>query len=578
MLELNNIYNCDCRDGLKQLEDNVVDLTVTSPPYDSLRTYQDDAFAWNFDIFKEVANELYRVTKPGGVVVWVVGDEVVNGGETGTSFRQALYFQEIGFKIHDTMIYEKNSSTFPAKANSKRYSQIFEYMFVFTKGKIRGDIKLIADKRNKWAGWTNWGTKTQYDKEGNLVQSKKNIKPTPEFSLRTNIWKYTVSFNDKTGHPAVFPEKLAEDHILSWTNEGDLVLDPFMGSGTTAKMAMLNKRNYIGFEKNEEYWAVSLKRVGKYDGQTNEALEVAAINDTEGNSDELQIREMDDKEFNEKNEFCQSLVDQLKDYAETMSIGILKTLKLTFATKANDRRVENVLKERGLYTGVTEEVADYCLGQKQEELGDVRGKRVYEAPRVVSITDIPKGDFISDLTLPGGGYYIPELTRKYDVEEYGIAVSNDYFMKNIETVMPDGVKFKGDEQKYFSTDDVEFLRSLVQREIERVMSSEDFSHRVKKELFSSLTIIPTDKKEEIAVNEPPMDDSITVIDLKTMDPVPINEVKILPDELNEAVESGEADKIVEVQPMKNPDTLEFPTKKKRGRPKGSKNKPKVVEA
>lgn len=565
MLELNNIYNCDCRDGLKQLEDNSVDLTVTSPPYDSLRTYQDDEFAWNFDIFKEVADELYRVTKPGGVVVWVVGDEVVNGGETGTSFRQALYFQEAGFKIHDTMIYEKNSSTFPAKANSKRYSQIFEYMFVFTKGKIRGDIKLIADKRNKWAGWTNWGTKTQYDKEGNLVQSKKNIKPTPEFSLRTNIWKYTVSFNDKTGHPAVFPEKLAEDHILSWTNEGDVVLDPFMGSGTTAKMAMLNKRNYIGFEKNEEYWAVSLKRVGKYDGQTNEALEVAAINDTEGNSDELQIREMDDKEFNEKNEFCQSLVNQLKDYAETMSIGILKTLKLTFATKANDKRVENVLKERGLYTGTTEDVADYCMGPKQEELGDVRGKRVYEEPRVVSITDVPKGDFISDLTLPSGGYYIPELTRKYNEGKHGINISNDNFMKDVETIMPDGVKFKGDEQKYFSTDDVEFLRSLVQREIDRVISSGEFSHRLKKE-------------EEIVVNEPQMDDSITVIDLKTMDPVPVNDARILPDELNEAVESGEADKIVEVQSMKNPDTLEFPPKKKRGRPKGSKNKPKVVES
>ena len=117
MLELNKLYNCDCRDGLKQLDKDSVDLTVTSPPYDSLRSYHDDEFAWNFDIFKEVANELYRVTKPGGVVVWVVGDEVVNGGETGTSFRQALYFQEIGFKIHDTMIYEKNSSTFPARIN-----------------------------------------------------------------------------------------------------------------------------------------------------------------------------------------------------------------------------------------------------------------------------------------------------------------------------------------------------------------------------------------------------------------------------------------------------------------------------
>ena len=123
-MEINKIYNCDCRDGLKMIVDNSVDLTVTSPPYDNLRSYHDDEFAWNFDIFKEVADELYRVTKPGGVVVWVVGDEVIKGSESGSSFKQALYFKEIGFNLHDTMIYEKNSSTFPARLNSKRYSQI----------------------------------------------------------------------------------------------------------------------------------------------------------------------------------------------------------------------------------------------------------------------------------------------------------------------------------------------------------------------------------------------------------------------------------------------------------------------
>lgn len=360
MLELNKIYNCDCRDGLKQLDDNSVDLTVTSPPYDNLRSYQDDEFAWNFDIFKEVADELWRVTKPGGVVVWVVGDEVVKGGETGSSFRQALYFKEIGFKLHDTMIYEKNSSTFPARIDSKRYSQIFEYMFVFVKGKIRDDIKLIADKKNKWAGWTNWGTKTQYDKEGNLIAKTKNIKPTPEFSLRTNIWKYNVSFNDKTGHPAVFPEKLAEDHILSWTNEGDIVLDPFMGSGTTAKMAMLNKRNYIGFEKNADYLETSLKRVGKYEGETKTALEsdTRLFTNEDGAAEEVQIMVDNDKERAAKEEILDRLWGELNDYACTMSASILSTLKLTFASKANDKRVEKVLKERGLYTGSTETAAE----------------------------------------------------------------------------------------------------------------------------------------------------------------------------------------------------------------------------
>ena len=345
MLEVNKIYNLDCREGLKQLDKNSVDLTVTSPPYDNIRTYGDvvDEETWNFETFKPIAEELYRVTKPGGIVVWVVGDAVINGSETGSSFRQALYFMECGFKLHDTMIYEKNSSTFPARPNSKRYSQIFEYMFVFVKGKIRDDIKLIADKKNKWAGWTNWGTHTQYDKDGNLLPVK-SIKPIPEFSLRTNLWRYSVSFNDKTGHPAVFPEKLAEDHILSWSKEGDLVLDPFMGSGTTAKMAMLNKRNYIGFELNTDYYEKSLERVGKYVGKDSEAvLSGVTVTCDDGSTVEVQSDVRGDKDLEEKNKLFEDLVKQLNEYFNEQSVGILKTLKLTFATKANDERVKKLL-------------------------------------------------------------------------------------------------------------------------------------------------------------------------------------------------------------------------------------------
>ena len=345
-LKLNKIYNCNCIDGLRELDDNSVDLTVCSPPYDNLREYHGvvDEETWNFEVFKPIAQELYRVTKKGGIVVWVVGDAVVNGGETGSSFRQALYFQECGFKLHDTMIYEKNSSTFPARADSKRYSQIFEYMFVFVKGKIRNDIKLIADKKNKWFGWTNWGQHSQYDVEGNLVKAK-NIRPIPEFSLRTNIWKYSVSFNDKTGHPAVFPEKLAEDHILSWSNEGDLVLDPFMGSGTTAKMALLNKRNYIGFELNKEYYEKSLERVGKYVGKVNNELTGITISDETGSNMELQCDIDDDKELDEKTKLFNSLVDELNTYFNEQSLGILKNLKLTFVSKSNDERVKKLSNE-----------------------------------------------------------------------------------------------------------------------------------------------------------------------------------------------------------------------------------------
>ena len=345
MLETNKIYNCNCIDGLKLLDDNSVDLIVTSPPYDNLRTYGStvDEDTWNLETFKPIAKELYRVTKKGGVVVWVVGDAVVDGGETGSSFRQALYFQECGFKLHDTMIYEKNSSTFPARADSKRYSQIFEYMFIFVKGKIRNDIKLIADKKNKWFGWTNWGQHSQYDTEGNLVKAK-NIRPIPEFSLRTNIWKYSVSFNDKTGHPAVFPEKLAEDNILSWSCEGDLVLDPFMGSGTTAKMAMLNNRNYIGFELNKGYYEKSLERVAKYEGKVNDRLTGVTVMDEVGeNQMELQCDIDNDKEIDGKSVLFAQLLDEMNKYFNEQSLSILKNLKLTFVNKANDERVKKVM-------------------------------------------------------------------------------------------------------------------------------------------------------------------------------------------------------------------------------------------
>ena len=192
-------------------------------------------------------------------MVWVVGDATVDGNESGTSFKQALHFKEIGFNLHDTMIFEKNSSSFPAPKNSKRYTQIFEYMFVFSKGKVCKDIMLLCDKPNKCAGQTNWGKNTQYEKNGK-IKNTENIKPVPDFSLRNNIWKYTVGINEKTGHPAVFPLQLAKDHILSWSYEGDTILDPFCGSGTTMKAAQELSRNCIGIEISAEYCNIIINR------------------------------------------------------------------------------------------------------------------------------------------------------------------------------------------------------------------------------------------------------------------------------------------------------------------------------
>lgn len=249
-----DIYNEDCRDTMQRMKEEgvKVDLTVTSCPYDNLRQYHNSS-TWNFDIFKEVAQLLYDITAEGGVLVWVVGDATINGSETGTSFKQALYFMECGFKLHDTMLFEKNSSSFPAKRTGNRYTQIFEYMFVFSKGKPK-TAHLICDKENKWKNFTNWGKNTIYNKDGELIPTN-NIKPVPEFSPRNNIWKYTVGFNINEGkHPAVFPYQLAEDHILTWSNEGDLIFDPFTGSGTTASAALCNNRKFIGSEIDKTYF------------------------------------------------------------------------------------------------------------------------------------------------------------------------------------------------------------------------------------------------------------------------------------------------------------------------------------
>jgi DNA modification methylase len=233
------IHNENCLDTMARMPDDYIDLTLTSPPYDNLREYN----GYSFD-FESVAKELYRVTRPNGLLVWVVGDAVIDGSESGSSFRQALYFKELGFKLHDTMIYEKNSPAYPARVNGNRYTQIFEYMFVFAKGKVPS--QLICDKPNKWAGHKDFSGKLK--------------NPVPDFSPRNNIWKYTTSFNGWK-HPAPFPEALAHDHIVSWSKEDDLVYDPFMGSGTTAYVARSLNRRWIGSEISKEYCDMIQKRL-----------------------------------------------------------------------------------------------------------------------------------------------------------------------------------------------------------------------------------------------------------------------------------------------------------------------------
>jgi len=252
--ELDQIYTGDARELAKGIPDGSVDLVVTSPPYDNMRAYK----GFTFD-FEGIAKELYRITKPGGVVVWVVGDATIDGSETGTSFRHALHFREIGFNIHDTMIYEKSGSLVVGSLYT--YRQIFEYMFVFSRGKP-ARINLIADKQSLVAGKKSGTTGTR---RVDGVHRDKQALFTKDRVVRNNIWRIHAGNNgdDYTNHPAVFPEYLARDHILTWSNPGDVVLDPMCGSGTTCKMAKQQGRRWIGFDISPEYCELARRRVAE---------------------------------------------------------------------------------------------------------------------------------------------------------------------------------------------------------------------------------------------------------------------------------------------------------------------------
>jgi len=243
----------DCLDVMKSMDANSIDLTVTSPPYDNLRTY--NGFTFDFD---GIAQELYRVTKDGGVVVWIVGDATIKGSESGTSFKQALYFMQCGFNLHDTMIWNKGTFT-AVGALTSRYAPVFEYMFVLSKGQPK-TFNPIKDRQNKTFGRNKTGTFRQED--GTTKQLSSIGKPIAEYGQRFNVWEVSAEKSNLNRlHPAMFPEQLAYDHIISWSNEGDTVLDCFMGSGTTGKMAKQSNRNFIGIEISQEYLDIAKERI-----------------------------------------------------------------------------------------------------------------------------------------------------------------------------------------------------------------------------------------------------------------------------------------------------------------------------
>jgi len=255
---VNQIICDDAVEVLSTFPANSIDLVITSPPYDNLRDYKGRAFD-----FEGLATELARVLKQGGVIVWVVNDAVIDGSKTGTSFKQALYFKDLGLNLHDTMIYGKKGIPYPSIV---RYYQVFDYMFILSKNSPK-TFNPIKDRKNLWAGVkAHWGKPRWRQKDGSMKEVK-DSHIIPEYSMRTNIYFYSIGKGNSTKdeiaykHPAIFPEKLAKDQILSWSNEGDVVLDPMCGSGTTLKMASKTNRKWIGIDISEEYCEISRQRL-----------------------------------------------------------------------------------------------------------------------------------------------------------------------------------------------------------------------------------------------------------------------------------------------------------------------------
>lgn len=261
-MEINKIYLGDCIDILPDLADETVDLVVTSCPYDNVRSY--DGFNGSFK-FEPIAIETARVLKKGGMIVWIVNDQYVNGSRSLTSFKQCLYFKEqCGLTVHDVMIYQKSGFNFPA---NNRYHQVYEFMLCLSKGKPKTFNPLI-DRKNAYPGQKAHGRHRGYDENDYKDMSQiVHAKPIGDYGKRYNIWYYKVGGGNVTKdknaykHPAIFPEELAKDHILSWSNPGDLILDPMAGSGTTLKMAKLTGRNFIGIEVNPEYHKIATERL-----------------------------------------------------------------------------------------------------------------------------------------------------------------------------------------------------------------------------------------------------------------------------------------------------------------------------
>ena len=260
------LYHGDCTVVLPTLSQKA-DLILTSPPYDNLRKYGGNTFD-----FTSVADACINSMAEGGILVWIVADATIDGDETGSSFRQALYFKEHGLVLHDTMIYRKLGG--PASGTKTRHKNGFEYMFVFSNGKPK-TVRILEDKITKYPEPDRQVTRRQPD--GTLEYGPRGV--VPEVTLRDNVWEYSPGFRKSAenpiahNHPAIFHIALAKDHIRTWTAPGDLVIDPMVGSGTTMRAAKDLNRLAIGIEIHSDYIDVIKERVSQ------QVMDVSEVDD-----------------------------------------------------------------------------------------------------------------------------------------------------------------------------------------------------------------------------------------------------------------------------------------------------------
>lgn len=279
-------------DRVKSFKSNSVDCTITSPPYDEIRDYE-ESLVWDLDVCRQMAEQLYRISKDGAVVCWVVADQTKDGSESGNSFRQALAFMDVGFKLHDTMIYKKENP--PPTGGSNRYFQAWEYLFVFSKGTPKTFNPKMVKRKNKYNDKRTQRTKNFVRGKDGKHKTKRTVE-LREIVKSINIWSYVVGGGNSTmdkeafQHPAIFPEHLVYDLILTFTNKGDLLCDPMHGSGTVGKMALLTERRVLAFEKVHKYFGIAVDRATKYASHIDDGVCVLGGTDIRDRDENNKLR------------------------------------------------------------------------------------------------------------------------------------------------------------------------------------------------------------------------------------------------------------------------------------------------